>query len=271
MAMHKKLISVIVTTKNEEKNIKKCLSSITKQTYKNYEIIVVDNYSSDRTVEISKKYTPFIFIKGPERSSQRNYGASKAKGEYVCFIDADMQLANDILSSCVEVVNKDTHIGSIILPEKSIGKSFWARCKALERSYYEKIDWIEASRFFKKTIFDRIGGFDTGMISGEDWDIYDRAKKIAPVFRINKYILHNEENLSLWKTMRTKYYYAKNISIYKKKANKSSFRKQASVIRRFLLFFSNPKKLFSNPSVGIGMLIMKLCEYGAGMVGYILS
>lgn len=271
MFMHKKLISVIVTTKNEEKNIKNCLSSITKQTYRNYEIIVVDNYSSDRTAEISKRYTPLVFTKGPERSTQRNYGASKAKGEYICFIDADMQLTNDILSSCVELISKDIRVGSIILPEKSIGKSFWARCKALERSYYEKIDWIESSRFFKKAVFDKIGGFDTNMISGEDWDIYERAKKIAPVLRVNRYILHNEGNLSLWGTMRTKYYYAKNISKYKKKANKALYRKQASVTGRFLLFFANPKKLFSNPSIGIGMLIMKLCEYSAGMIGYLFS
>ena len=47
-------MSVIVTTKNEEKNIENCLQSINNQTYKNIELIVVDNFSDDKTVEIAK-------------------------------------------------------------------------------------------------------------------------------------------------------------------------------------------------------------------------
>ena len=73
------LVSVIVTTKNEEKNIANCLKSIKNQTYKNIEIIVVDNNSDDRTKEIAGKYTDKVFNHGPERSALRNLGAEREK------------------------------------------------------------------------------------------------------------------------------------------------------------------------------------------------
>ena len=69
-----KKVSVIVTTKNEAKNIGRCLQSIQNQTYKAIEIIVVDNFSKDETKRIAKKFTKKVFDKGPERSAQRNLG-----------------------------------------------------------------------------------------------------------------------------------------------------------------------------------------------------
>jgi glycosyltransferase involved in cell wall biosynthesis len=51
------LISVVVTTKNEQENIENCLKSIKNQSYKNYEIIVVDNFSTDETKKIARKYS----------------------------------------------------------------------------------------------------------------------------------------------------------------------------------------------------------------------
>ena len=71
------LVSIIVTTKNEEKNIAYCLTSITEQTYSHLEVILVDNNSSDKTREIALEFTDKIFNKGPERSAQRNYGMTQ--------------------------------------------------------------------------------------------------------------------------------------------------------------------------------------------------
>ena len=85
------LVSVIITTKNEETHIDKCLLSIMEQTYSPIEIIVVDNYSSDRTQEIAFQFTNKVFNKGPERSAQRNFGMTEiAHGKHVMFLDADM-------------------------------------------------------------------------------------------------------------------------------------------------------------------------------------
>lgn len=264
-------VSIVISTKNEEKNIENCLVSIKNQTVQTIEIIVVDNFSSDRTVEIAKKYTTNVFSKGPERSSQRNFGAKKAGGMYLLFLDADMILSRDVVKGCIQKVEQDPKLQAIIIPEKSYGTSFWAKCKALERSFYVGVDWIEGARFFDRKKFIDLDGYNTKMISGEDWDLHARFLKDGKVSRIKEYILHNEGDLSLLETVKTKYYYAKNIHLYKKLAKSDRFKSQSSVIQRYMLFFSKPTSLFKNPVIGSGMLLMKFCEYSAGAVGYIVS
>ncbi|MBA7695274.1 Poly(ribitol-phosphate) beta-N-acetylglucosaminyltransferase TarS [subsurface metagenome] len=83
--MHLPSVSVIITTKNEEKNIENCLKSIKSQTYpqEKIEIVIVDNNSTDSTVKIAKKFTDKVYNKGPERSVQRNFGIEKASGKYI--------------------------------------------------------------------------------------------------------------------------------------------------------------------------------------------
>ena len=81
--MDNPLVSVIITTKNSSRTLETCLKSIKDQTYKNIELIVIDNNSIDNTKEIAKKYTNKVFNYGPERSAQRNFGAKQAKGEYL--------------------------------------------------------------------------------------------------------------------------------------------------------------------------------------------
>ncbi len=106
--MTEPVISVIVTTRNEERNIENCLKSIKSQTFpqEKIEIIVVDNNSTDRTVKIAKRYTDKIYNIGPERSAQLNFGVKLAKGTYILFPDADMILSENVISECVEKCEK---------------------------------------------------------------------------------------------------------------------------------------------------------------------
>ena len=101
----KRLVSCIITTKNEEKVIKSLLSSIKTQSYKNFEIVLVDNYSTDKTRQIAKVFSARIFNKGPERSVQRNYGVTVSKGDYVLILDADMTLDKNVLKEGREKQN----------------------------------------------------------------------------------------------------------------------------------------------------------------------
>jgi glycosyltransferase involved in cell wall biosynthesis len=89
------MISVVILTKNEEKNIKRCLESIKWCD----EIIIIDDESLDKTVEIAKRYKVTIYS-SPLRgnfSAQRNFGISKAKNEWVLFVDAD-EVVSDALA-----------------------------------------------------------------------------------------------------------------------------------------------------------------------------
>ncbi len=274
--MKKPLLSIIVPTRNSEVTIGACLKSVENQTYKNLEIIVVDNNSTDRTKEIAKRFTELVFNKGPERSAQRNFGASKAKGEYLLFIDRDMILENKVVEECVlscqksEVRNQE--LGGVVIPEESFGTGFWAKCKALERSFYVGVDWIEAPRFFSRDAFMEFKGFDENLISGEDWDLNQRVREKYEISRINSFIMHDEGKLSLVNLLKKKMYYGAKIKSYSsKKENSQNFKNQSSIIKRYKLFFSDPKKLFRDPIIGAGMLFMKTCEFISMALGYVLK
>ncbi len=94
-------ISVIVPTYNEEKYIKKTLKAIVNQKTKlNYELIVSDCKSADRTVKIAKRYADKIIINDKKSVAYtRNKGASPAKGKILVFIDADTEIYSDYLES----------------------------------------------------------------------------------------------------------------------------------------------------------------------------
>src|SRR3989344_4521097 len=93
----KPLVSVIIPAFNEEAVIEKLLLSIKSQSYSYIETIVVDDGSIDKTLQLAQKYTTSVYSRGhAERSMQRNFGAKKAKGKYLFFLDADMQLSKNV-------------------------------------------------------------------------------------------------------------------------------------------------------------------------------
>lgn len=273
--MNNKLISVIVTTKNSENTIEACLLSIQNQTYKNIEIILIDNNSIDKTKIIAKKYADKVLNKGPERSSQRNYGGRISKGEHILIIDSDMELSNDLVKGCVDKLTENSNNLALIIPEESFGKSYWARCKKLEKSFYCGVDWMEAARYFKKDIFLEIKGYNEDLYGGEDYDLTQRViveYGDNSICAINNLIYHNENQITLIRSCKKKFYYAKELEKYKTiKTNTANFYIQSSIIKRFKLFFSDPGKLFKNPITGLGMLFMKVCEFCIGGLGYFIS
>ena len=159
--MNHPLVSVVITTKNEEKNISNCLKSILEQSYLSchceersdeaiskplIEIIVVDNNSTDRTKKIvdqmslrgTKRRSNLnisFFTHGPERSAQRNFGVKKARGEYILYLDADMILSKDVIKNCVsKFENCKLKIGNsplvaLYISEIVMGDSFWCKVR----------------------------------------------------------------------------------------------------------------------------------------------
>lgn len=89
-----KKVSVIIPVYNSSKHIRECLDSVIKQTYKNLEIILVDDNSTDDSVEIIKSYNDkrIKLIESKENAGaaeSRNKGVKEATGNYICFIDSD--------------------------------------------------------------------------------------------------------------------------------------------------------------------------------------
>lgn len=90
--------SIIIPVYNVEKYIKKCLDSVFNQTYKDYEVIVVNDESMDKSIEIAKKYKiNLINQKNMGLSEARNNGIKQAKGEYLIFLDSDDYIEKDLL------------------------------------------------------------------------------------------------------------------------------------------------------------------------------
>jgi len=264
------LISVIITTKNEEGNIGNCLESVLAQSYpaENIEIIVVDNSSTDKTREIVDKFkegfTPLnlkVFNRGPERSAQKNFGVEKSKGVYFIHLDADMILSENVVAECVEKVSNDKNIIALYIPEIVAGKSFFSRVRRFERSFYGGTV-IDAVRFIRKDKFLEAGGFDEKMYACEDWDLDKRIKKLGKVGIIQAVIYHNEEEFNLTKYFKKKKYYSKNIDVYIEKWGKNDpdVKKQFGFCYRYVgVFIENEKwkKIVRHPLLTAGMYFLR--------------
>src|SRR3990167_4140547 len=224
------LVSIIIPTKNEAKNIAHCLKSIKNQNYKNIEIIVVDNFSKDKTIDIARKFTSNCYRHGNERSTQRNFGAKKSKGQYLLFIDADMELTPNCLAASVKEIQKENKIIAFI--EQSKGNNFWEKSVSFERNLYQKEKVLAGARLFSKVLFKKIGGFGEDLIAGEDWDITIRAQRAGAKLLFSKYdIIHQENIPNLSKFFQKKAYYSKNILLYAKK-HPLEFKKQSAFANR---------------------------------------
>lgn len=267
------LVSVIITTKNESKVITRLLTSLKTQSYKNIEIVLIDNNSLDSTKQIARQFTDKVYDFGPERSAQRNFGAKKASGNLLLFLDADMELSRNVIEECVNSISLNKKFGGVIIPEKSVARTFWEKVKAYERSFYnEKGDEItDAARFFQKSVFNKVGGYDETITGPEDWDLPETIKKLGyKVGRVSTVIYHHERINSPLDLARKKYYYALRAHRYLKKHNISTFSPKTIYFLR-PIFYKNFNKISAHPILYIGMFIVLFVQLLGGGLGYLVG
>jgi glycosyltransferase involved in cell wall biosynthesis len=255
-------VSVIITTRNEENNIEKCLKSINGQDYPGdrIEIIVIDNNSEDRTKELSLHYTDKVFNFGPERSAQRNMGVNKASGEYILYLDADMSLSNGLISECSKKC-KDTDCIALYIPERIEGNSYWSKVRDFERSFYNGTA-IDCVRFVRRDKFLEIGGFDENLTGPEDWDLDRRIRQMGKVDIIESPLYHLEGEFNLKKYLNKKTYYMQWFDIYAQKWGKNdpAIKKQLGFGYRYFGVFSENgkwKKILQHPILTAGMYALR--------------
>ena len=258
------LVSVIIPTRNRQRTIARCLQSIQRQTYDALEIFIVDNHSSDRTAAIARQYAQVI-VGGTERSSQRNIGARHARGEFLLFIDSDMELTPGVIADCVAQTAQND---ALVIPEQSVGSGFWTRCKILERSCYgDDMDMV-AARFFRRTLFDRLHGYDEAITGQEDLDLHLRAVAAGRVGNIPALIYHDEGRLTFWRLVRKKYYYCLTLPRY--------LAKHPAVGRRQMRFFRPAflhhwRRFLADPAHAFGFFVMRLGESFGAVAGYLVG
>ena len=112
------LISVNLPTFNGADNVEQALKSVIAQTYKNYEIVVVDHYSTDGTLDIVKKYTDKVYLDKKRILNSRKIGLKKSKGEIILFLSCDQVLSPDLFERTVKMF-QEQDIDMIINEERS--------------------------------------------------------------------------------------------------------------------------------------------------------
>lgn len=256
------MVSIVITTKNAEEFIADCIKSIINSNYiakgGKIEIIVVDNHSTDKTVEIANSLGAKTFIKGPERSAQRNYGVEKSDGVIIGVLDTDMTLSENVISECVKIFEHNEKIKALYIPEKIFGNGFFNKVRNFERSFYNATA-IDGVRFFRKEDFLKIGGYDISLNGTEDWDLDRRIKNIGKVSIIKSPLFHHE-NHTLKKYIIKKSYYASNFDNYFKKWGFDDItKKQFGLYYRYIGAFVEKgkwKKLLRHPILAFSMYFL---------------
>jgi glycosyltransferase involved in cell wall biosynthesis len=179
-------ISVIIPALNEERMIGRCLESLTKLDLarERFEVILVDNGSRDKTLEIAESFNDrmnvkILQVKGVRISALRNTGARAALGDIVAFLDADCLAPSDWLDRILTLAPADGAgvLGAhYLLPADStwIGRTwhvYQEAPKAGEVSHIPAGDLI-----MRKEDFLRLGGFDETIQTNEDYELCERAR-----------------------------------------------------------------------------------------------
>ncbi len=262
--MKKPLVSIIIPAFNEEKVIERLLKSIKEQSYTNIEIIVIDDGSSDKTVEIAKKYTKNVYKRThAERSVQRNFGARKSKGIILVFLDADMELTVKVIEDVVEGIKR---YKALIIPEKTIGAGYIQNVRRFEREMYEKDETIEVARVFNRNVFFEYKGYDEELTGPEDYDLPHRISKKYKIGRTKKYLMHNEQRINLLKLLKKRHYYANKGALYAQKHPELVLSQGNLLFRK--AYLRHWKKFIARPILGFSFIFIKSLEAIAAILGF---
>lgn len=174
-------VSVVIPTYNEEKDIGDLMECLCKQTFKDFEVIVVDNFSNDNTLNIVKKYRKRLKIRVYKRrgnvSFARNFGFKKASGEIMVFLDADIVVPKDFIEKIYRSFYPDAVCVSLFGTKGSI----------FDIIHKEGISSIPIA--FKKKSFFKVGGFDEALSAFEDLDLTERIESRGLIKVLNKNIV----------------------------------------------------------------------------------
>jgi len=205
-------VSVIIPTLQEENYIEKLLSNLQKVTTP-IEVIVVDNGSSDKTVEIARRFTDKVYsIRKQGISTGRNYGAKHANGDILVFLDTDVIFPLDFVEKTQKVFEDSNVVGATcnIMPSQfrldaTIFFYFYNRLIRV----FTKIKPHSRGEFFaaRKSAFLRVKGFDENMPCLEDHDLANRLSKFGRFVFIPDLTMYESlrriQKLGFWRVIGT--------------------------------------------------------------------
>lgn len=272
-----KKISIIIPVYNQRSLVEKCLNSFLNQNYKNYEIIVVNDGSTDGTREflstLKNKKIKIIHQENKGPSAARNAAFKKSSGEYILFIDADQEVSEGLLEECSEAFKaKDC----LYIPERSKRhhdpkrkrKEMWTKIIDYERRILYEGTGRGVARGYKREVLERVGLFDESLKFGEDWDLAQRAKKAGyDLGELQTYLIHHELESPLHTIKKYFKYGRKARKLTRKRNDVAHF--YSGINRRVI---KNVKKYFvRNPFLFFGVFIYRITKTSSALIGYIIE
>lgn len=262
------LVSVVVPVKDGIRTIEACLRSIRAQTWPALELVVIDNFSSDGTWEVAQRFAHHAEQAGPERSAQRNLGIERASGEWILWIDADMELPPTIVERAVAAA-LDEDAEGVFIPEITVGDGYWTACRALERSCCIEEIMVQSPRLVRRSYLRRTGGFLESLSGTEDAEL--RARMMADGCRlawIPDLIVHDEGAMSLGFIWSKRYYYGRGLKRYRAEHPGALADQAGSAVGAYRRHW---RRLAAKPTVAAGVVVMRAGEFAAYGVGALLG
>ena len=205
---HASRVSVVIPCYNHAHFLEQAIESVLKQSYSDFEIIVVDDGSTDNTAEVAGRYSPvrYVYQENAGLSSARNTGLRHSRGEFLVFLDADDRLLPHALETGISCMREHPECAFVsghcrvidsrgaILPSP--------RQLRIEREHYLALlrggtyIWCPATVLYRRQIFDFVGGFDPALKRVEDHPLYLRITRDFSVYSHNRIIAEYRRHLS---------------------------------------------------------------------------
>ena len=232
------LTSIIVPAHNSEKTLEQCLKSVLLQDGINFEVIVVDNKSTDKTKEIIEKLQradkriKYVFEPRQGRGAARNAGINSAKGEIIAMTDSDCVVPKNWLKTLISPIifeNEKAVMGG----DREMFSNFWT--KNLQKKHNATFDRlsdgkyiniVDTKNFALKTDEAKKIMFDSNLCSLEDVDFYMRSKKKFKIRFLKDLKVFHHHRTTFLKVFLRKFEYGFSASqIYKKNSYDKSLLK----------------------------------------------
>ncbi|MBN7817517.1 glycosyltransferase family 2 protein [Algoriphagus pacificus] len=172
------LISVIIPTYNRVQSLSSAIQSVLKQTFEDWELIIVDDGSVDFTAEVVSQYLTdsrisYFFQENSGVSAARNFGVKMAIGEWLIFLDSDDTLTLNSLTAFAEATIHDIHLivgGINVISNSGSMERLPGKVKNLAK--------IPGAFCLKKTSFNILNGYDEDLSFGENTELFHRMRLI---------------------------------------------------------------------------------------------
>jgi len=187
---HKPLISVIVSAYNVEPFLAETLASVQRQTYREFEVIVVDDGSTDRTSEIARQFVEkdarFILLrqKNAGTAAARNAALKQARGEWIAFLDADDVWLPEKLAAQLNLLKQKPRANLLFTDyflwdgQNDFGRRYSDPDKFPDGDVGRRLIFFNlfciSTVIIKREMLDTVGWFDVELLMAEDWDLWLR-------------------------------------------------------------------------------------------------